>query len=95
MDLPLQQAAELIIALALFNKAYGLYALLCAFITPLSFTQVVMALVSLALVFPYAMSIPVIRALPVTGSGQAPWPPPWPPSPPPPCLPKTSSTKSP
>ncbi|AOW05666.1 Inositolphosphorylceramide synthase subunit Kei1-domain-containing protein [Yarrowia lipolytica] len=66
---PLQQAAELIIALALFNKAYGLYALLCAFITPLSFTQVVMALVSLALVFPYAMSIPVIRALPVTGSG--------------------------
>lgn len=66
---PLQQAAELIIALALFNKAYGLYALLCAFITPLSFTQVFMALVSLALVFPYAMSIPVIRALPVTGSG--------------------------
>lgn len=66
---PLQQAAELIIALALFNKAYGLYALLCAFITPLSFTQVFMALVSLALVFPYALSIPVIRALPVTGSG--------------------------
>lgn len=66
---PLQQAAELIIALALFNKAYGLYALLCAFVTPLSFTQVFMALVSLALVPPYAMSIPVIRALPVTASG--------------------------